>query len=366
MRLGAIAFLLGILALQMLPELPARNWVLALPGVLLVLALIPWLRLPVWGATGFLWALWLAPPLTGLPVELEGAEITLEGWIAAIPDRESRSIRFEFEVAPTRGDESLATSLVGRRLRLSWWDKADNEEDFSAVAHPVLRVGDRWIFTARLKKPWGFRNPGGFDYERWLYAKHIVATGSIRPYPPPRRLAEAERYPLDRYRQHIADRFAQQLPGNPHTSILIALAIGEESGITPWQWEIFNRTGVGHLMSISGSHIGLVAGLIFTLAWTVWSRIPSLALRWPATRAAALVALLGAGGYTLLSGLSVPAQRSFLMAAVAMLALIMLRPAIPSRILALALLIVLAMDPGAPLQIGSGCRSARSRSFFTA
>lgn len=352
MRLGAIAFLLGILALQMLPELPARNWMLALPGVLLVLALIPWLRLPVWGATGFLWALWLAPPLTGLPVELEGAEITLEGWIAAIPDRESRSIRFEFEVAPTRGDESLATSLVGRRLRLSWWDKADNEEDFSAVAHPVLRVGDRWIFTARLKKPWGFRNPGGFDYERWLYAKHIVATGSIRPYPPPRRLAEAERYPLDRYRQHIADRFAQQLPGNPHTSILIALAIGEESGITPWQWEIFNRTGVGHLMSISGSHIGLVAGLIFTLAWTVWSRIPSLALRWPATRAAALVALLGAGGYTLLSGLSVPAQRSFLMAAVAMLALIMLRPAIPSRILALALLVVLAIDPGAPLQIG--------------
>lgn len=357
MRLGAIAFLLGILALQTLPELPARNWTLALPGALLILAFIPRLRLPAWGMTGFLWALLLAPPPTVFPMELEGAEVTLEGWVAAIPDREGRSVRFEFEVARATGDERLTTPLAGRRLRLSWWDEAQaqadaDEEDSPEDAHPALRVGDRWIFTVRLKKPWGLRNPGGFDYERWLYAQGIVATGSIRSQPSPQRLAEAERYPLDRYRQRIADRFAQQLPGNPYTSILIALAVGEKGGITPWQWEVFNRTGTTHLMAISGAHIGLIAGLAFALAWGVWSRIPALALCWPATRAAALAALLGAAGYALLSGLSVPAQRSFLMVTVAMLALIMLRPAVPSRVLALALLVVLAVDPRAPLQIG--------------
>lgn len=355
MRLGAIAFLLGILALQALPELPARRWTLALPGILLILAFIPRLRLPAWGATGFFWALLLAPPPDGLPATLEGAEVTLEGWIAAIPDYEGRNIRFVLEVAPTQDTASLATPLAGRRLRLSWWDDPQSdadEENSPEEARPTLRVGDRWMFTVRLKKPWGLRNPGGFDYERWLYAQGIVATGSIRSHPPPQRLAEAERYPLDRYRQRITEHFAEQLPGNPYAGILIALAVGEEGGITPWQWEVFNRTGVTHLMSISGSHIGLVAGLVFVLAWGFWSRIPALALRWPTPGAAALAALIGAGAYTLLSGLSVPAQRSFLMAAVAMLALIMLRPAAPSRILALALLGVLAVDPGAPLQIG--------------
>ncbi len=355
MRLGAIAFLLGILALQALPELPARHWTLALPGLLLILVLIPRLRWSAWGATGFLWALLLAPSPAVLPIELEAAEVTLEGWIATIPDHEGRSVRFAFEVAPAKEKASLASPLAGHRLRLSWRDEAQadaDEEDLPEEARPALRVGDRWQFTVRLKKPWGLRNPGGFDYERWLYAQGIVATGSIRSHPPPQRLAEAERYPLNRYRQHIADRFAEQLPGNPYVGILIALAVGEEGGITPWQWEVFKRTGVSHLMSISGSHIGFIAGLTFALAWGFWSRLPILALHWPATRIAGLAALVSAGVYTLLSGLSVPAQRSFLMAAVAMLALIALRPAVPSRILALALLTVLVIDPGAPLQVG--------------
>ena len=156
----------------------------------------------------------------------------------------------------------------------------------------------------------------------------------------------------DRYRQRIVDTFHRLLPGNPYAGILAALAVGDESGITPWQWELLNRVGIGHLMSISGSHIGLVAGIVFGLVWIGWSRSPKLALCWPATRAAALATILGAGGYTLLSGLSVPAQRAFLMAAVAMGALLLQRPAAPSRVLALALLAVLIVDPGAPLLAG--------------
>ena len=352
MRLGAVAFLIGILILQSSPELPARGWTLALPVVLLVLAFVPRLRLLAWGATGFLYALLLAPPLTVLPTELEGVDLWLEGWIASIPDREWRNTRFEFVVDRAMHDEQPVTPLAGQRLRLSWWDEAESGDEPTAESRPELRVGDRWGFAVRLKRPRGLSNPGGFDYERWLYAKDIIATGSIRAQPSPRLLAQADRYPIDRFRQHVADSFKRLLPGNPYAGILTALAVGEEGGITPWQWDVFNRTGTGHLMSISGSHIGLITGMVFALIWGLWSRIPALALRWPASRAAALAALLGAGGYTLLSGLSVPAQRSFLMVAVAMLALLAQRPAAPSRILALALLVVLILDPGAPLLAG--------------
>lgn len=347
MRLGAIAFLLGILALQALPELPSRAWILTLPVVLLVLAWGPRLRWLAWGVTGFLWALLLAPPTGVLPAELEGVDLQVEGWIASIPERQPRSTRFEFVVDRARHGGQPAP-LAGQRLRLSWWEDAG----LGASSQTGLRVGDRWDFTVRLKQPRGLLNPGGFDYERWLYAKGIVATGSIRPQPPPIRRGEAECYPLDRYRQRLAERFERHLSGHPQTAILIALTVGERGGITPWQWEVFNRTGTTHLMAISGAHIGLVAGMVFALAWTLWSGIPCLTLRWPATRAAALAALLGAGGYTLLSGLSVPSRRAFLMLAVAMIALWVQRAPIPSHILALALLAVLIVDPGAPLQVG--------------
>ncbi len=347
MRLSAIGFLLGILALQALPELPSRAWTLALPVVLLVLAFVPRLRWPAWGAAGFLWALLLAPPLGMLPADLEGIDLQVEGWIASIPERQPRGTRFEFVVDQARHGEQPAP-LTGQRLRLSWWDDAGR----NAASPMEPRVGDRWDFTVRLKQPRGLLNPGGFDYERWLYAKDIVAVGSIRPWLPPRRLVEAERYPLDRYRQHLAERFERHLSGHPQTAILVALTVGERGGITSWQWEVFNRTGTTHLMAISGAHIGLAAGMVFALAWMLWSWIPWLTLRWPATRAAALAALLGAGGYTLLSGLSVPSRRAFLMLAVAMIALWVQRHPVPSRILALALLAVLLVDPSAPLQVG--------------
>ncbi|MDG4555551.1 MAG: DNA internalization-related competence protein ComEC/Rec2 [Candidatus Competibacter sp.] len=351
MRLGAVAFLLGILVLQALPELPTRAWILGLPGALAVLAFAPRWRLPAWSVAGFLWALWLVPSPTLFPAELEGVEMWVEGWIAAIPDRERRSTRFEFVIDRGLAQGEEPALLVGQRLRLSWWNDSTGIEN-AANGVPPLRVGDRWGFAVRLKRPRGLLNPGGFDYERWLYAKGIVATGTIRSHPAPRLLAGAERYPLDRYRQRVAETFERLLPDNPQTGILTALAVGEQSGIASWQWEVFNRTGVGHLMSISGSHIGLVAGMVFALVWGFWSRIPALALRWPATRAAALAALVGAGGYALLSGLAVPAQRSFLMLAVAMTALIVLRAAVPGRILALALLVVLVAEPGAPLLVG--------------
>ena len=176
MRLGVIAFLVGILILHVLPELPARYWTLLLP-VLLALALTPWSRLPAWGAAGFLWALLWASPSAMLPTEREGVDVWVEGWIASIPDREGRSIRFEF-VTDQVGLGEKSVALAGRRLRLSWWDDAESGEASPPESQPELRVGDRWGFAARLKQPRGLSNPGGFD-DQYRFVS-ISVSGTLR------------------------------------------------------------------------------------------------------------------------------------------------------------------------------------------
>lgn len=342
MRLGALTFLAGILVLHTLVDLPSPWWVLGLPVVLVIGLYVPGLRLPAWLGLGFLWALLWAQPLSHgqLPLEAESAEWQAEGWVASIPETLQRGVRFQFTVdALSQGDVHIP--FTGR-LRLT-----------SYKANPAsLRVGDKWQFTVRLNRTHGLANPGSFDYERWLLVNGIAAQGHVLEHPEPRLLEPAARYYLDRFRQELAERFWHLLPDNPYVGILVALAVGESHGIQERQWEIFSRTGTGHLMSISGSHIGLVAGLIFWVVRQCWIWFPALVRRWPASKAAALTALLGAGAYTLLSGLSVPSQRSFIMIAVAMAALLGQRPVVPSHILALALLAVLVIDPLAPLAAG--------------
>jgi competence protein ComEC len=117
-------------------------------------------------------------------------------------------------------------------------------------------------------------------------------------------------------------------------------------------WNVFNRAGVTHLVSVSGLHITLVASVLaFAVGWG-WRRVPVLALRLPAQRAAILAGWLAAFAYTWLAGFGVPAQRTLYMLSVAALAMLSGRVAAPSRILCLALAVVLLVDPWAVLAAG--------------
>ncbi len=278
----------------------------------------------------------------------EGRDIMLTGVIASLPQPFERGVRFEFDIESAQPWEAL----VPRRVSLSWYNGLMPEEH--QVVMPV-RAGERWRLPVALRLPHGLANPHGFDFEAWLVERGIRATGFVRARGGGVRLDEFVARPsyfIERLRENIRLRFWDSLEGAPYAGILIALAIGDQRSIEPEDWKVFAQTGVSHLMSISGLHVTMVSGLFAWLAFNLWRRVPGLALRLPAQKAAAAAAMLGALAYCLISGFAVPAQRTLYMVSVVGLALVLNRASSGSRVLAWALAVVLLLDPWAVLAPG--------------
>lgn len=342
MRSGTIAFLLGCLALQQLAQLPSPAWCLLCVPLLLLARRRAGLRLPAWILAGFLWSLLRAGVELSQPFDarLEGTDCVVEGYIAGIPEVQQRGIRVLFDITQLH-EQNGAQTWTGR-VRLNWNQSAQE-----------LQVGERWRLRVRLKQVHGLMNPGGYDYEAWLYQQGIKATGSVRSDPDNQRLAGAGwHYALDHLRQRVGTQLARAVPDSPYLGILTALVIGEQDGISPLQWQVFTRTGTSHLVAISGLNITLVAGLIAVLVRRAWAWLPYATLRLAAPKAAVCAALLSATGYALLAGFSIPTRRALVMLAIALGARLCDRQLVPSRTLALALLVILLMDPTAPLTAG--------------
>ena len=345
---GILAFAAGVLLLQQQSALPAAAWLSAIPACVALAAWRRALLMPAALALGFLWAAGLAQLRMADRLEpaLEGRDVSLVGVVAGLPANAESGSRFELDVE--RADDG---ARLPRRLRLSWRPEQGQE--------PVaLQPGERWRLTARLRRPHGHLNPHGFDYEMWLLERGVGATGYVRSHPAPERLG-VRRGAFDRIEQAraaVRERFFAVLGETPAAGILAALAVGEQRAISNEEWRLFRRTGVTHLMSISGLHVTLVSGLAAWLAAFGWRRVarraPRLCHGVPARKAAAAAAIAAALGYTLLAGFGVPAQRTLLMVTVVALALWSGRIASPSRTLALALGVVVAADPWAPLAPG--------------
>jgi competence protein ComEC len=220
---------------------------------------------------------------------------------------------------------------------------------------PDVKAGERWRLTLRLKQPHGTANPGGFDFEGWMLERDLRAVGYVHSKGDNARLAEQADgfgYRIERWREAVRDRFSTALGDAPYAGVLVALAIGDQAGIPSPQWQVFTRTGVNHLMSISGLHITMLAGLAFALCYWLWRRSTRLTLWLPARKAAAVAALLTAISYALLAGFAVPAQRTVYMVAAVTAALWLKRGFSPGQILSIALLAVLIPDPWAVVSPG--------------
>jgi competence protein ComEC len=349
MRFSSLAFLCGILLFQPLAELPQVSFTQAvLWGVLLLLLvsatlLFHRIKPLLFLILGFHWAwlqaVWiLSEPL---PQALEKQDVVVTGTIASLPQQTGYKWRFLFDIDRLQHHDVTIKDAPGR-VRLNWYKNV-----------PALSVGDRWQLTVRMKRPHGFMNPGGFDYEGWLFQQRIQATGYVRHAEENRLLAsDVMHYPLQRARQGLASEIGAQLKDPLFKGIITALAIGEREAITQPQWEVLRKTGTVHLVAISGLHIGLVAGMAFVIVQFLWPRIGNVSIHWPAPRVAAIAGLLAAAFYAALAGFTIPTQRALVMVAVVMLMLFLQRQRRFSDTLALALMVVLLIDPFVVMSAG--------------
>ncbi len=295
MRLGLPALAAGLLALRFLAELPSVGWLLgmAAAGLLLLFGRLYWLGLFL---LGFAWACGSAQvALDGrLAAELDGRTLWLEGRVVDLPASGEGVTRFRLEeVSAARG------VLLPERLRLSW------------RGAPPLMGGERWRLAVTLKRPRGLVNAAGFDYEAWLLAQRVGAVGTVKAG---QRLQPASG--LDAWRDAWRQRLLA-VDAQGRGAALAALVLGDGSGLSAAEWRMFQDTGTVHLMVISGSHISLLAGLLYGLVAAL-HRLGCWPRRLPWLPCACALGLLGAWSYGLMAGFEVPVRRACLMVSLAL------------------------------------------------
>lgn len=189
---------------------------------------------------------------------------------------------------------------VNQRLRLTW------------RAAPNLVIGSTWQLALVLSEPWGYQNPGGFDYERWLLGENLAATGYVRDG---MRVVEAPKIMgLQRVRANLTAEFARYA----QAGVLQALVLGDVSKLDGHDWQRLRASGTVHLFIVSGLHIGLVATTSFFLASWLVRLLPWVVARIPAIQVAIWVALVVSAAYVLLTGANVPGVRAWLMLCLAL------------------------------------------------
>ncbi len=287
----------------------------------------------------------------------EGRDFVVTGRVASMPLVDARSTRFVFDIDECA--DAIAECPRGARIRLGW-------HAFDERSRPMpVQPGERWRFTVRLKRVHALHNPNAFDAELRSLEEGIAAHGTVRGARkgavPNERFDGIEwsvAIAFERARMRLRDAMRAALAGaRPEAAdVLVALVVGDQAAIAARWWEAFNRTGIGHLMSISGLHITMLAGIAVAVArrllHTRAAASSGVLLRWPARRIAWLCGVLVAFVYAGIAGWGIPAQRTCWMLAVAGVSLFTGRTRSISRVLALAAGVVTAFDPWAPLAAG--------------
>jgi competence protein ComEC len=361
LHLAITAFIAGGSLLLFLPKVP-EYWFFVCVAIALVCLLAIWLsrnftnakRLAIIGllfAMGFAWNARYAENRLGnlLSTELEGKEFTLEGRVAALPQSNLSGAKFAFEVArATSGKEVLKD--FPRRIYLSWQPAWRNPQEI-----PEVIPGQRWKLKAKLKRPYGSLNPHTFDFERWSFHQDFGASGSVRSG---ELLIDKDvswnefELRMELARWHLRKKIQSMLPSDArYAGVLIALVMGDQNAINQDDWQVFNATGIGHLISISGLHVTMLAGVGASFAAFIWRRRtwPLIA---PVSKVAAVSGFTTAFIYAWLAGFQIPAQRTMYMVGVVAFALWTGRNPRSFDIWWWALAFVLLIDPMAPYTPG--------------
>jgi competence protein ComEC len=320
----------------------------------------------------------------------EGRDIEVIGVVSAMPQFNDMGTRFQLDVesakllknTPFNSEQPQSKQVevkqdvpLPSKISLSWYGgvfgvnetAADMAAEIVALQRKPMSIlpGERWQMTVRLKAPHGNLNPGGFDFELWLWEQGIQATGYVRTSASdavPVRLTQTWQHPVEQLRYKVrdaifarmsaSDSYANAFKHSSEAGIIAALVTGDQQSIDRADWDIFRTTGVAHLMSISGLHITMFAWGAVLVVGSLYRRSTRLCLAYPATNAALLGGLILATGYAVFSGWGVPSQRTILMlATVTVLRLISKRWPWPT-VWMLACAVVIVVDPWALQQAG--------------
>ena len=369
MRIFSVFLLLGTLLIQGLPVLPSIQVVfVALAscigisilmfsvckncskiihhGLIAINALLLGLLLATYQATSLV--------QSRISADIEGKELIISGTIKGIPSIRADGVRFLMDVNEAEiVDQTTAATTEKIELkgvvRLGWFQQ-----------NPDINSGELWRLKVKLKRPSGFMNPGGFDYEKWLFTQRIIATGYVRKT---KSLESNENQKLlqtitpevlwsvDHWRQKIHQSIQQEIDNKPSAAVLSALLVAVRDKLDDKQWQLLQATGTSHLIAISGLHIAVVAGFAFFPMMLIWRVFPRLNERIPLRIAGAVVGTLFAIAYAMLAGFTLPTQRALLMVIIGLWGLVSRRNYAASSILALALVLVLLWDPLAAMTV---------------
>ncbi|MBT8080213.1 MAG: DNA internalization-related competence protein ComEC/Rec2 [Gammaproteobacteria bacterium] len=273
---------------------------------------------------------WLISGLTAMQLASQQLDPALEG--------KTLVVRVQIaDFAATRGDSlrfvAVPVSPAGlpAKIRLSWFD---------AGLEPA--IGESWQLRVRLRRPRGFSNPGGFDYENWLFRSSIGATGYVLDGQLLEKGYAGPRASIVQLRARSAQRLQALLPPDEARAVLMAITVGAKHEVSPDAWSRYARTGTSHLMAISGLHIGLAGGLAYAVTWLLTALLlPRANLRVLSVVCTVPVVV----GYAAISGLGIPAQRAALMSGLAVAGVLLRRPLRSVRQLALVCVLTIIVNP---------------------
>lgn len=320
---------------------------------------------PIWVGTG---ALVLAM-VTGVLVQVRRPDWALAAWILllAVPLGFAASqLRTALVAAPMLREDIGPVGVRGRVVQIDRLDKGMRlfltdvtVPGLAAADTPrILRIsmrntetmpliGERVRLFATIGPASDAVEPGAFDFRRHLYFLGVGGTGfalgRVRRLEGP----VEEGVLLEQWRHVIADRVAARLPDQATAGMVTALLNGQPTAIPETDMEAMRQSGLQHLLSISGLHIALVAGLVFFLLRGGMALWPALALRHPIKKYAAVAALAASIFYMMMVGSPVPTQRSVLMTGVMLLAVLVDRNPFSLRVVAVAALVVMLIQPEA-------------------
>lgn len=275
---------------------------------------------------------WVAGPILATPL----TNVAVRGHLEVVEPRPGAGQRLTILVTAIEG---LAVPEMPRRVRVR-----------TATADRDLKPGDAVIIKATLSPPGAPALPGDYDFGRAAFFSGLGAVGysagqAVRdPFPGARTWQLEIEAAIGRVRQAISRRITTALPGE-NGAIADALISGERGGISQATNDAYRASGLYHVLSISGLHMTVMAGSVFIAVRFLLSLIPALALRWPIKKWAAGAATLAAFGYLLLSGASFATVRSWVMITIMFLAVLLDRPALALRNVALAALAIMLIMP---------------------